>query len=131
MPGVYGDFLDAFPELKRKLSLWETDPTILTTIQCLVWDHAGLGIARTRLGTEKDSTGDISAHYSLYIDSVYKDKVKVGMYFYHPDSEELCRIVKDQGYDYAAGYFIFLAERVMGSGPDKTDPLIVKGARIA
>lgn len=132
MSGVYGDFLDAFPELHQPLALYTDIKGEARHISCLIWDEAGSGIIRNApvIRKGRDTVGDISAKYSLYIDSSYRNKVNVGDYFYHPKDGYLCRIVKDSGYDYAAGYFIYFAERVMGSGPDKDEQLIVKGPRV-
>lgn len=126
MGGVYGNFLDVFPELKRRFVLWDKDKTYENTIIAVYFDEDMIGMTGIRMGRRNVTAVDIKDDGMLYVGSPYIEKVHIGDYFKHPMEQTIMRVTKRMAFDFAAGYATFHTERLTGTTPEQTGELKVK-----
>lgn len=131
MGGVYGDFLEVFPELAETFSIWtKEDRSDIRRIRAVYMPTKGDGIKRRKY-TSGNTALDIQDTDALYVLSSYRNKVAVGDYVLREGDPHIMRLTNDVPYDKAAGYMVFTIERVTGTTPDKDQELKVKEAKFA
>lgn len=124
--GVYGNFLNAFPELKRKVDCWNDKAKY--TVVAIYFDNNMVGMRGFKTG-KQNTVVDVVDQGVLYIAQQYTTLVSIGDYCRNPFTQELMRITKRLAYDYMAGYGTWQVERVTGPTEDHDEQLKVKGAR--
>lgn len=127
MPGVYGDFIECFPELMETFKVWTESETDCRQIRGIYIPTKGGGIDRRKF-TSKNWVLDQVDSDLIYVKLAYKDKIKIGDYFRRNAESPMRRVTTKVEYDKSAGYLVFGIEKVEGSRPDQKDSLNVKGA---
>ena len=127
MSGVYGDFLEVFPELREACECWnKEDASDKFTIAAVYMPTAGSGIKRRKY-TSGNTGLDVTESDQLYVTCAWDKQLKVGTYVRRLSGPEyVMRLTNDVGYEKAAGYHVFEIERVTGATIDKTEDLQVK-----
>jgi hypothetical protein len=127
MSGVYGDFIEVFPELRESFEAWDKeDASDKRQVIAVYMPNEGGGIKRRKY-TSGNTGLDITNSDEFYIDNINGVKVKVGTYIRQLSAPQyVLRLTHDVGYDKAAGYHIYVIERVTGANIDKTEDLKVK-----
>lgn len=127
MSGVYGDFVEVFPELREVCYVWNTeDGSNETEIVAIYMPTHGGGIKRRKY-TSGNTGHDVVESDELYVECRFDSMCKVGTYVRRKDHPEwIMRLTNDIGYEKAAGYHVFEIERVTGATIDKTEDLKVK-----
>ena len=127
MSGVYGDFVECFPELREVCDVWNTeDASDIQPIIAVYMPTEGGGIKRRKY-TSGNTGLDIVENDELYVEYAYDHLCKEGTYVRRRDKPQwIMRLTKDVGYEKAAGYHVFRIERVTGATIDKTEELRVK-----
>lgn len=129
--GVYGNFMTAFPELMRRLTVWsKKDESDSRIIRGILLDDTADGIRRKKF-TSGNTAMDMYDDAILYTDIKYRDKIQVGDYLRHPDQHYMMRVCHEREYNFAAGYEAWDVERVGGSTPEQTEELSVREAYFA
>lgn len=127
MSGVYGDFIEVFPELREPFEAWDKeDASDKRQVIAVYMPNEGGGIKRRKY-TSGNTGLDITNSDEFYIDNVNGAKVKVGTYIRQLSAPQyVLRLTHDVGYDKAAGYHIYVIERETGANIDKTEDLKIK-----
>lgn len=127
MSGVYGDFIEVFPELREPFEAWDKeDASDKRRVIAVYMPNEGGGIKRRKY-TSGNTGLDITNSDEFYVDNINGTKVKVGTYIRQLSAPQyVLRLTHDVGYDKAAGYHIYVIERVTGANIDKTEDLKVK-----
>lgn len=127
MSGVYGDFIEVFPELREAFDAWDKDDASdKRQVIAVYMPNEGGGIKRRKY-TSGNTGLDITNSDEFYIDNINGQKVKVGTYIRRlSEPQNVLRLTHDVGYDKAAGYHIYTIELVTGATIDKTEDLKVK-----
>lgn len=126
MGGVYGDFVELFPELMETFSVWlKEDKSDIRHIRAMYIPTKGGGIKRRKY-TSGNTALDVQETDNLYVASFYSNKAAVGDYIQKEGDEYILRLTGTVPYDRAAGYKVFTVERVTGATPDKDKELEVK-----
>ena len=127
MSGVYGDFIETFPELREPFEVWDKeDASDKRKVIAVYMPNEGGGIKRRKY-TSGNTGLDITNSDELYIDNINGKKVQVGTYVRRlSEPQNVLRLTHDVGYDKAAGYHIYTIELVTGATIDKTEDLKVK-----
>lgn len=129
MGGVYGDFIEVFPEMMETLTVWtKDDRSDSHPIRAMYVPTKGGGIKRRKY-TSGNTGLDIQDSDALYVSMRYT--VNIGDYFQRKNDPYTMRIVNDIPYDLSAGYRVFAVERVTGATPDMDEPLGVKEGSFA
>lgn len=130
MSGVYGSFVECFPEITRTYDMWN-DKDEQWTIRAMYIPAKGESIVRKKL-TAGNTALDIADDDLIFVVQKYEHMVHEGDYFRrHGSNAVMQRVVKDLGYSLAGGYHIYSVQRVGGSRPDQTDSLGVKDGTYA
>lgn len=125
---VYGNFLSAFPELFRKISVFtKADKSDMRVIRGVYMPTKGDALVRQKL-TNRGKALQYFGNDCLFVGRHWKDKVSVGDYFYAPD-DTLCRIVGMSEWQFEGSFTRFLTEKVSGASVDHTEELKVKEAQ--
>ena len=131
MAGVYGSFLECFPELIEVFDVWTMpDKSDLRHVKAVYMPNRGSGIKRKKY-TSGNTGLDITDSDDFYISRKYDGSVKIGDYVSKINDNIIMRLTKVVGYDKAAGYRIYSIERVTGATEDDTEILPVKEATFA
>lgn len=132
MSGVYGDFIEVFPELREPFDVWDKeDASDKRQVIAVYMPNEGGGIKRRKY-TSGNTGLDITNSDEFYIDNINGAKVKVGTYIRRlSEPQNVLRLTHDVGYDKAAGYHIYTIELVTGATIDKTEDLKVKEPHFA
>lgn len=131
MGGVYGSFIECFPELMESFNAWTAeDKSDIRIVRAVYMPNKGSGIKRRKY-TSGNTGLDITDSDEFYISRKYDGKVKVGDYITKVNDNIIMRLVKVLPFDLAAGYRVYAIERVTGSTVDDTDKLNVKEATFA
>lgn len=127
MSGVYGDFVEVFPELREPFEVWDKDDASdIRRVIAIYMPNEGGGIKRRKY-TSGNTGFDITNSDEFYIDNINGKKVKIGTYVRRlSEPQNVLRLTHDVGYDKAAGYHIYTIEVVTGATIDKTEDLQVK-----
>lgn len=127
MSGVYGDFIEVFPELREPFEAWDKeDASDKRTVIAVYMPNKGGGLKRRKY-TSANTAHDITDEDEFYIDNIQGTKVRVGTYIRQlSDPQYVLRLTHDVGYDKAAGYHVYVIERVTGATIDKQEELQVK-----
>ncbi len=127
MSGVYGDFIEVFPELREPFEAWDKeDASDKRTVIAVYMPNRGGGLKRRKY-TSANTAHDITDEDEFYIDNIQGTKVRVGTYIRQlSDPQYVLRLTHDVGYDKAAGYHVYTIERVTGANIDKQEELKVK-----
>ena len=127
MSGVYGDFIEVFPELREEFDVWDKeDASDIKRIIAVYMPNEGGGIKRRKY-TSGNTGLDITNADEFYVTCTYDKDVKVGTYVRQlSDPRFVMRLTHDVGYDKAAGYHVYEIEWVTGANIDKTEDLVVK-----
>lgn len=129
MSGVYGDFIECFPELHETFAFWnKPDKSDLHKVRGVYIPTKGGGIKRRKY-TSGNTALDLQEGDAIYVSLRYK--ICEGEYFSRENDPYTYRIVADVPYDKAAGYRTYAVERVTGTTPDKDEKLEVKEASFA
>lgn len=129
MSGVYGTFVEAFPELQELFQVWtKEDKSDIRDIVAICMPEGGDEIKRRKY-TSGNTGLDIVENDKFYVRTVFDNLVHVGDYVRKPNNDYTYRLTGRLPYDRAAGYRIYDIERVTGTTPDKNEPLKVKEAR--
>lgn len=131
MSGVYGDFVETFPELRELFQVWTMpDKSDIRDVVAIYMPNKGSGIKRRKY-TSGNTTQDIVDDDEFYVSTVFENMVHEGDYVQKPGDAIIRRLTKVLPFDKAAGYRIYTIERVTGTTPDKDQPLIVKEGKFA
>lgn len=131
MGGVYGDFIENFPELYELHDVWtKEDRSDVRRITAVYMPDKGDGIKRKKY-TSGNTALDLQNVDVIYVRAIFRDKIAVGDYIQKVGDPYFMRVVNDIPYVKAAGYMLFAVERVTGATPDKDEPLGVKEGHFA
>lgn len=127
MSGVYGDFIETFPELHEPFDAWnKEDASDTQRVVAVYMPNKGGGLKRRKY-TSGNTGHDIINSDEFYITCNYDNIVKVGTYIRQVSKPQyVYRLTHDVGYDKAAGYHVYIIELVTGANIDKTEDLQVK-----
>lgn len=131
MSGVYGSFLESFPELVESFLVWtKEDKSDVRTVRAVYMPSKGSGLKRRKY-TSGNTALDISGNDDFYISNKYANLVKEGDYVEKKGDNIIMRLTELVPYDKAAGYRVFKIEKVTGTTVDKDQNLNVKEAVFA
>lgn len=132
MSGAYGDFLEAFPELREPCAIWnKEDASDIERIIAVYMPNEGSGLKRRKF-TSGNTAHDVTEVDELYVECRYDKNLREGTYVRRLDKPQwIMRLTEDVGYEKAAGYHVFKIERVTGATIDKTEDLKVKEPHFA
>lgn len=126
MSGVYGDFVEVFPELREYFDVWMNKGDTPQRITAIYMPNRGGGLKRRKY-TSSNTGLDMTNEDEFYVSCAFDKILKEGMYVRSVnDPRHIMRLTHDVGYDKAAGYRVYTIERVTGSTEDKDQPLVVK-----
>lgn len=128
---VYGNLLNAFPELMRTITVWTSeDKSDQRLIRGVYMPTRG-----DRLKNQKYTSRGQTVQYfeddCLFVGRHFRSRVEVGDYFYSPQDERVCRIVGKADWQFEGGFTRFVTERVTGSNVDQQEDLAVKEGEFA
>lgn len=129
MSGVYGDFIELFPELHETLTVWSKDDKSDSRRIRAVYVPSGGESIKRRKYTSGNTGLDLSDEDQVY--ARLSCKLKDGEYFYRENDNIMYRVTGSLPYSKAAGYGVYKVERVTGATPDKDQPLKVKESYFA
>ena len=124
MSGVYGSFVECFPEITRTYDMWN-DKDEQWKIRAMYIPSKGESIVRKKL-TAGNTALDIADDDLIFVKNTYAKMIHEGDFFRRSGDDIMQRIVRDLGYDISGAYHIFSVQRVGGSRPDQTESLDVK-----
>lgn len=127
MSGVYGTFVECFPELFETFKVWDSDETMADSIVGLYIPAKGESIVRKKF-LSGNTVLDLNDDDLIFVPECYSSLVKEGRYFRRRASADMQRIVRKLPYDTSAGYYIYSVQRVSGTRPNQTDSLNVAEA---
>ena len=131
MNGVYGSFIENFPELYESFIVWtKEDKSDVRTVRGIYMPSNGDTIKRRKY-TSGNTTLDIKEVDEFYISRKYDNYVKTGDYIQKVKDNIIRRLTGVVPYDKAAGYRIYVVERVTGTTTDKNEELNIKEATFA
>lgn len=131
MSGIYGSFLECFPELMESFEVWaKEDKSDMHKIRAVYIPTGGDSIKRRKY-TSGNTGLDITDSDELYISQKYNNRVKIGDYVQKVGDNIIMRLVGDTKYDKSAGYRTYVVERVTGTTSEDTKDLPVREATFA
>lgn len=131
MNGVYGSFIENFPELYESFIVWtKEDKSDVRTVRGIYMPSDGDTIKRRKY-TSGNTALDIKEVDEFYISRKYDNYVKTGDYIQKVKDNIIRRLTGMVPYDKAAGYRIYVVERVTGTTTDKNEELSIKEATFA
>lgn len=131
MNGVYGSFIENFPELYESFIVWtKEDKSDVRTVRGIYMPSDG-DIIKRRKYTSGNTALDIKEVDEFYISRKYDNYVKTGDYIQKVKDNIIRRLTGMVPYDKAAGYRIYVVERVTGTTTDKNEELSIKEATFA
>lgn len=131
MNGVYGSFIENFPELYESFIVWtKEDKSDVRTVRGIYMPSDGDTIKRRKY-TSGNTALDIKEVDEFYISRKYDNYVKTGDYIQKVKDNIIRRLTGVVPYDKAAGYRIYVVERVTGTTTDKNEELSIKEATFA
>ena len=131
MNGVYGSFIENFPELYESFIAWtKEDKSDVRTVRGIYMPSDG-DIIKRRKYTSGNTALDIKEVDEFYISRKYDNYVKTGDYIQKVKDNIIRRLTGVVPYDKAAGYRIYVVERVTGTTTDKNEELNIKEATFA
>lgn len=131
MNGVYGSFIENFPELYESFIVWtKEDKSDVRTVRGIYMPSNGDTIKRRKY-TSGNTALDIKEVDEFYISRKYDNYVKTGDYIQKVKDNIIRRLTGMVPYDKAAGYRIYVVERVTGTTTDKNEELSIKEATFA
>lgn len=131
MNGVYGSFIENFPELYESFIVWtKEDKSDVRTVRGVYMPSNGDTIKRRKY-TSGNTALDIKEVDEFYISRKYDNYVKTGDYIQKVKDNIIRRLTGVVPYDKAAGYRIYVVERVTGTTTDKNEELNIKEATFA
>lgn len=124
MSGVYGGFLEVFPELIETITIGlGTDAHNVRG----VFIPSGGDTIKRRKYTSGNTALDIQSEDVLYVFARYKNEIAIGDYAkISSEPNNLLRITGLLPYNKAGGYVLYTVQRVTGTTPEKTGTLEVK-----
>jgi hypothetical protein len=126
MGGIYGDFLEYFPELFQWLDCWELNASEqrinIRRIRAIIIDDMGTSIVRKRIIDEwvKDLKG---CELMLTIASAVAD---INTYFIHPEKQDVYKITSRLTHSREGGFKVWKVDKIQGQDSIRTDELEVK-----
>lgn len=132
MTGVYGDFIEVFPELFEPCDVWNNaDGSDVSHIRAIYMPNKGGGLKRRKY-TSGNTAQDVIEEDDFYVEDKYSNICREGTYVRRKRSPQwIMRLTNDLGFDVAAGYHVFKIESVTGATIDKQEGLQVKEGRFA
>ena len=131
MNGVYGSFIENFPELYESFIVWtKEDKSDVRTVRGIYMPSDGDTIKRRKY-TSGNTALDIKEVDEFYISRKYDNYIKTGDYIQKVKDNIIRRLTGMVPYDKAAGYRIYVVERVTGTTTDKNEELSIKEATFA
>lgn len=131
MNGVYGSFIENFPELYESFIVWtKEDKSDVRIVRGIYMSSDGDTIKRRKY-TSGNTALDIKEVDEFYISRKYDNYVKTGDYIQKVKDNIIRRLTGMVPYDKAAGYRIYVVERVTGTTTDKNEELNIKEATFA
>lgn len=131
MAGVYGDFIEAFPEAFEGFYVWRKDDrSDRYTIRAMYMPGGGDSIKRRKY-TSGNTGLDVTGEDDFYVTERAAAKLQIGDYVQALGSPEIMRLTKLLPFGRLAGYRLYRIERVTGTTVDKTEDLHVKEAVFA
>lgn len=131
MNGVYGSFIENFPELYESFIVWtKEDKSDVRIVRGIYMPSNGDTIKRRKY-TSGNTALDIKEVDEFYISRKYDNYVKTGDYIQKVKDNIIRRLTGVVPYDKAAGYRIYVVERVTGTTTDKNEELNIKEATFA
>lgn len=131
MNGVYGSFIENFPELYESFIVWtKEDKSDVRIVRGIYMPSDGDTIKRRKY-TSGNTALDIKEVDEFYISRKYDNYVKTGDYIQKVKDNIIRRLTGMVPYDKAAGYRIYVVERVTGTTTDKNEELNIKEATFA
>lgn len=131
MSGVYGSFVENFPELFEVFQVWTNeDMSDVRTVRGIYMPNKGSGMKRRKY-TSGNTAMDVTGNDDFYISHKYECYVKEGDYIRKVNDNIIMRLTELVPYTKAAGYLLFKIERVTGTTYDKNQKLEVKEATFA
>jgi len=127
MSGVYGDFMENFPELLETFYHWREwgDRANAKLVKAIYMPNKGDGMTRRKY-TSGNTGHDMKEQDEFWINHFYDSTVKTGDYIQKEGDNIIMRLTHLMPYDKAAGYRVYAIERVTGTTEDKTEQLPVK-----
>lgn len=123
---AYGSFITEFPELHEMIRVWtKDDRSDERRIRVIYVPGKGEEIKRRKF-TSGNTALDIVGEDHIYVNLVFKDKIKTGDYFLREGDNIIKRVVKEVAYSKAADYIDMAVQDVTGTTPDRDKELKVK-----
>ena len=126
MAGVYGNVLDAFPELFRQTKFWKADPLIgggyglpmnEEYYNVIVIDDTGDSLFRHKVASYLAL--DYENNDVLYTND--DTPIDTGMFLIHPDNGLVHRVVKQLDHSNTGGFSVWGIQRLQGDGPGRLE----------
>lgn len=121
--GVYGDFLDSFPELIVQVYFPAKNVYIPA-----VYDNVLNGDIHRQKVARSTNIMTIRENGMMYVASAYEKDIAIGDVFINPYNECEMKIVGCVPYGQSAGYNVYHVQRVEGHNSTQTDKLNIKEA---
>lgn len=122
MSGVYGTFVENFPELKETFSVWKDSEELAYPVPGLYIPSRGESMVRKKF-LSGNYMHDLIDDDFIFIPIRHASKVEEGYYFRRGKDKVLQRVIRKLPYDLSGGYVIYSVQRVGGTRPDQTKSL--------
>jgi hypothetical protein len=132
MSGVYGNMLDAFPELFRQTKVWRAEtnsdgsygePYDIRTIAVIVLEDAGDSIARRLISGTGGGVLDTNNHDYCFVPS--NEAIVQGQFLNHPFDQGVYRFVIQLDYTMPGGFSAWQIEVVQGVSTERKKQLSI------
>jgi hypothetical protein len=130
--GVYGNFLDAFPELFRTVAFWDRLPQIGAGFErAEEKEYRVIVLTDAQANFQDKKAGDYKALDFANHDVLYcgvDTPIKKGMFLRHPDDGDIFTIDVALDYTFTGGFRAWGIDRVQGAnGMNQQDISIKEG----
>lgn len=123
---VYGDVLNAFPELMQSIDVWTRhDMSDVRRIKGAFLPTRGDRFMRQKY-TSRGSAYQYFEDDRLFVGRHWLDRIHTGDFFRDPIEGHIHRICGVVNLHHIGGYAAFITERVTGANCEQTDELAVK-----
>ena len=123
---VYGNVLDAFPELKQTIEVWtKKDMSDIRIIKGTFLPTRGDRFEKQKY-TSRGSAYQYYEEDRLFVGCRWRCKVNSGDFFRDPNEGHIHRVVGAMNLKLAGGYTAFVTERVTGATAEQQEELPVK-----
>lgn len=129
MSGVYGGFLENFPEIQERVYVWTNDRNTEERVITGAFIPQDGNKIKRRKYTSGNTGLDIVGSDDLYVYSCFSKSIYIGDYIELENIKGIRRVVDIVDYTESAGYMVCKVELVSGTTADMDEKLVLKEAQ--